>query len=217
MVKISLVLCVLAIFAFAEVVNSKTIAPAPAVDCSTIIFSMADCLTFVTSGSKVTKPEGACCSGLKTVLKADAQCICEAFKNSGSLGVVLDIKKAMTLPAACGVSAPSIDKCGLALSPAGAPVWNSDLMKIFPADYLGPVNVYTRIHVNRAQSPSRTTVLPPTSAMFSPVPSPAAEDAAGGFQIEAPAPAPKPSDASTTMISSFALLVSLVAASYSLF
>ncbi|XP_026429532.1 non-specific lipid-transfer protein-like protein At5g64080 [Papaver somniferum] len=189
MVKISLVLCVLAIFAFAEVVNSKTIAPAPAVDCSTIIFSMADCLTFVTSGSKVTKPEGACCSGLKTVLKADAQCICEAFKNSGSLGVVLDIKKAMTLPAACGVSAPSIDKCGLALSPAGAP----------------------------AQSPSRTTVLPPTSAMFSPVPSPAAEDAAGGFQIEAPAPAPKPSDASTTMISSFALLVSLVAASYSLF
>ncbi|KAI3949301.1 hypothetical protein MKW98_023238 [Papaver atlanticum] len=191
MVKISLVVCVLAIFACAEVVNSKTTAPAPAVDCSTIIFSMADCLTFVTSGSKVTKPEGACCSGLKTVLKADAQCICEAFKNSGSLGVVLDIKKAMTLPAACGVSAPSIDKCGLALSPGGAP----------------------------AQSPSRSTVLPPMSSpdMFTPAPSPTAEDATGGSQVEAPAPAPKPSDASTTTISSLALLVSLVAASYSLF
>ncbi|KAI3869041.1 hypothetical protein MKW92_045625 [Papaver armeniacum] len=192
MVKISLVLCVLAIFACAEVVNSKTTAaPAPAVDCSTIIFSMADCLTFVTSGSKVTKPEGGCCSGLKTVLKADAQCICEAFKNSGSLGVVLDIKKAMTLPAACGVSAPSIDKCGLALSPAGAPV----------------------------QSPSRSTVLPPMSSpsMFTPAPSPTAEGPTGGSQVEAPAPSPKPSDASTTTISSLALLVSLAAASYSLF
>ncbi|KAI3996374.1 hypothetical protein MKX01_026842 [Papaver californicum] len=187
MVKISLVVCVLAIFVCAEVVNSKTTtAPAPAVDCSTVIFSMADCLTFVTSGSNVTKPEGGCCSGLKTVLKTDAQCICETFKNSGSLGIVLDIKKAMTLPAACGVSAPSLDKCGLALSPGGAP----------------------------AQSP-RSIVLPPTSSstMSSPAPTPVAEDNPAGSQVTAPAPAP--SDASTSSVSSFALLVSLVAASYS--
>ncbi|MCL7024238.1 hypothetical protein MKW94_012354 [Papaver nudicaule] len=191
MVKISLFLCVLAIFACATVVNSKT-APAPAVDCSTIIFSMADCLTFVTSGSKVTKPEGACCPGLKTVLKTDAQCICEAFKNSGSLGIVLDIKKAMTLPAACGVSAPSIDKCGLALtlSPGGAP----------------------------AQSPTRSIALPPTSSgttSLAPASAPAQDTTTGSSQVAAPAPAP--SAASTSTISSLALLVSLVAASYSLF
>ncbi|KAK8616215.1 hypothetical protein V6N13_017773 [Hibiscus sabdariffa] len=77
------------------------------------------CLTFVSSGSKASKPEGKCCSGLKTVLKSGPECLCEAFKSSASFGITLNVTKAMALPAACKVSAPSATSC--ALSPAGAP------------------------------------------------------------------------------------------------
>lgn len=60
----------------------------------------------------MAKPEGTCCSGLKTVLKTDAECLCEAFKSSASLGVTLNITKASTLPASCKLHAPSIANCG---------------------------------------------------------------------------------------------------------
>ncbi|KAG6414908.1 hypothetical protein SASPL_122284 [Salvia splendens] len=97
-------------------------APAPAVDCSSLVLNMADCLTFVTAGSTAKKPEGTCCSGLKTVLKTDAECLCEAFRNSAQLGVTLNISKALTLPAACHVSAPSVSNCGLSIGSGSAPV-----------------------------------------------------------------------------------------------
>ncbi|MBA0562068.1 hypothetical protein Golob_007146, partial [Gossypium lobatum] len=87
-------------------------APSPSsVDCSSLILNMADCLSFVSSGSEVSKPEGTCCSGLKTVLKTDAECLCEAYKSSASLGVTLNVTKAMTLPALCKVSAPPLTNC----------------------------------------------------------------------------------------------------------
>ncbi|KAJ7946698.1 Non-specific lipid-transfer protein-like protein [Quillaja saponaria] len=118
--KFSLILCVLAIWAvdFAYCAHH---APAPSVDCSSLILNMADCLSFVSNGSTVLKPEGSCCSGLKTVLKADPACLCEAFKSSAQLGVVLNITKAATLPAACKVSAPSVTNCGLSVNPSAAP------------------------------------------------------------------------------------------------
>ncbi|XP_052109385.1 microtubule-destabilizing protein 60 [Arachis duranensis] len=96
-------------------------APAPAVDCSSLVLTMADCLSFVTNGSTTTKPEGNCCSGLKSVLKTAPQCLCEAFKSSGQFGVVLNVTKALALPAACKVSAPSASNCGLSETPAAAP------------------------------------------------------------------------------------------------
>ncbi|KAI3445712.1 hypothetical protein Pfo_002377 [Paulownia fortunei] len=85
-------------------------APAPAVDCSSLVLNMADCLSY-----------GTCCSGLKTVLKTDAECLCEAFKNSAQLGVTLNVSKALALPAACHVSAPSISNCALSSGPGAAP------------------------------------------------------------------------------------------------
>ncbi|XP_044462656.1 non-specific lipid transfer protein GPI-anchored 31-like [Mangifera indica] len=96
-------------------------APAPAVDCSSLIVNMVDCLSFVSAGSTETKPAATCCSGLKKVLKTDAECLCEAFKSSASLGVTLNVTKALTLPDACKVSTPPASKCNLSLSPAGAP------------------------------------------------------------------------------------------------
>ncbi|KAL1224853.1 Non-specific lipid transfer protein GPI-anchored 11 [Cardamine amara subsp. amara] len=95
-----------------------------AVDCSSLILNMADCLSFVTSGSTVEKPEGTCCAGLKTVVRSGPQCLCEAFKNSASLGVTLDLSKASSLPSVCKVNAPPSARCGLSVSastPATAP------------------------------------------------------------------------------------------------
>ncbi|CAA3005271.1 non-specific lipid-transfer At2g13820 [Olea europaea subsp. europaea] len=105
---------------FTTVQSASNSAPAPAADCSSLVLNLADCLSFVTSGSTTKKPEGSCCSGLKTVLKTDAECICEAFKNSAQLGVTLNVTKALTLPAACHVSAPSVSNCGLTAG-GGAP------------------------------------------------------------------------------------------------
>ncbi|KAK7274655.1 hypothetical protein RIF29_15751 [Crotalaria pallida] len=96
-------------------------APAPTVDCSTLVLTMADCLSFVTNGSTTTKPEGSCCSGLKSVLKTAPSCLCEAFKSSAQFGVVLNVTKATSLPAACKVSAPSATNCGLSETPASSP------------------------------------------------------------------------------------------------
>ncbi|KAG8364129.1 hypothetical protein BUALT_Bualt19G0094700 [Buddleja alternifolia] len=103
------------------VTSAAQSAPAPAVDCSSLVLNMADCLSFVMAGSTTKKPEGTCCSGLKTVLKSDAECLCEAFRNSAQLGVTLNVTKAMTLPSACHVSAPSVSNCGLSGGGGAAP------------------------------------------------------------------------------------------------
>ncbi|KAK8562723.1 hypothetical protein V6N13_018710 [Hibiscus sabdariffa] len=118
--SLALSLFILSVFAVDAAHHAAAPSPSSSVDCSTLILNMADCLSFVSSGSKASKPDGACCSGLKTVLKSGPECLCEAFKNSASLGITLNVTKAMTLPAACKVSAPpSATNC--ALSPAGAP------------------------------------------------------------------------------------------------
>ncbi|OWM87749.1 non-specific lipid-transfer protein-like protein At5g64080 [Punica granatum] len=97
-------------------------APAPAVDCSSLVLTMADCLSFVSNGSTVDKPEGTCCSGLKTVLKTNAECLCEAFRSSAQLGVILNVTKALALPSACKVPAASAKRCDLSIAPASSPV-----------------------------------------------------------------------------------------------
>ncbi|KAK4803975.1 hypothetical protein SAY86_003792 [Trapa natans] len=101
--------------------SSPPRAPAPAVDCSSLVLTMADCLSFVSNGSTVDKPEGTCCSGLKTVLKTDAECLCEAFRSSAQLGVVLNVTKALALPSACKVSSASTSNCDLSIAPASSP------------------------------------------------------------------------------------------------
>ncbi|CAJ2652492.1 unnamed protein product [Trifolium pratense] len=124
--KFSLILCILAIWTLdlAQGGSTHHQAPAPSVDCTNLVLTMADCLSFVTNGSTTNKPEGTCCSGLKSVLKTAPSCLCEAFKSSAQFGVVLNVTKATSLPAACKVSAPSATKCGLSEvsdAPAAAP------------------------------------------------------------------------------------------------
>ncbi|KAH0989278.1 hypothetical protein GBA52_000761 [Prunus armeniaca] len=91
-------------------------------ECSDIIFGMADCVPFMTDGSKDTRPDGSCCPGLEMVLKASDDCICEAIESCTDLGIPLNMTKAMTLPAACGISAPnSFSQCGMKPTPKSSP------------------------------------------------------------------------------------------------
>ncbi|GAV59282.1 LTP_2 domain-containing protein, partial [Cephalotus follicularis] len=93
-------------------IASPSLAPAPKVDCSSIIYDMASCISFISKGSKDTKPEADCCNGYESVLNYNPDCICEAIKSSAQLGVDLNMTKATALPSACGVSAPSMSQCG---------------------------------------------------------------------------------------------------------
>ncbi|CAK9160480.1 unnamed protein product [Ilex paraguariensis] len=114
-------LCILAMWVVTSVDSAHHAAPSPAVDCSNLVLNLADCLSYVTNGSTVKKPEGSCCSGLKTVLKTNAECLCDAFKNSAQLGITLNVTKALTLPSACHLSAPSVSNCGLSVAPGASP------------------------------------------------------------------------------------------------
>ncbi|XP_022725466.1 non-specific lipid-transfer protein-like protein At5g64080 isoform X1 [Durio zibethinus] len=134
----ALIFAVLSIWAV-DAAHHHASAPAPSssVDCSSLILNTADCLSFVSSGSQVSKPEGTCCSGLKTVLRADPECLCEAFKSSASLGVTLNVTKALTLPTVCKVSSPSATTCAISLTPAGAPGVQPSTTAGAPTTFLG--------------------------------------------------------------------------------
>ncbi|XP_058085371.1 non-specific lipid transfer protein GPI-anchored 11-like [Magnolia sinica] len=122
MAKLMLALCVLGMWAvMVHVGAAPSSAPAPAPDCLSVLVEMADCLTYVQNGSTVSKPEGGCCSGFKSVLKKTPICLCEAFKNNNNLGIALNMTRAMMLPAACGVSTPPLSNCGAAGVPSAAP------------------------------------------------------------------------------------------------
>ncbi|KAK9126694.1 hypothetical protein Scep_015540 [Stephania cephalantha] len=98
-------------------------APAPSTDCSTIIYDMMDCVGYVTAGSNVTEPSKECCTGFKTVLKTDAECVCEAIKESAEMGIAVNNTRAKGLPSACGES--SAPDCGFpdsGDSPSASPV-----------------------------------------------------------------------------------------------
>ncbi|KAJ3673762.1 hypothetical protein LUZ60_005754 [Juncus effusus] len=124
--KQTFTLCLLSFLALILTINGADVAsPAPSVDCSSVILSMADCLTFVENGSTIAIPEKTCCDGLKIVLKQNPICLCETFKNSADFGIVLDMKKALTLPKACHVKTPPFSECNITLpgvtSPATSP------------------------------------------------------------------------------------------------
>ena len=98
--------------------QSPASAPAPSsVDCTNLILSMADCLSFVSNDSTTAKPEGKCCAGLKTVLSTKAECLCEAFKSSARFDIVLNVTKALSLPSVCKIHAPPASNCGCQRSP----------------------------------------------------------------------------------------------------
>ncbi|KAL6964300.1 hypothetical protein U1Q18_035356 [Sarracenia purpurea var. burkii] len=109
---------VLAILVVGNVDSATPAAPSP-VDCSSVILNLADCLSYVSAGSTVKKPEGTCCSGLKTILDTSPECLCEGLKSSSSFGITLDMNRAINLPKVCHLTA-SPPTCQLGPGTGGA-------------------------------------------------------------------------------------------------
>ncbi|KAK4783812.1 hypothetical protein SAY86_018180 [Trapa natans] len=102
--------------------HHHSVAPAPAVDCTTLILDkLYDCLSFVSINSTITKPEGTCCTGLKTVLSTHAECLCEVYKSSSATIFPVNITKTLTLPSVCKLSTPSVSCLSSLLPPAASP------------------------------------------------------------------------------------------------
>ncbi|KAG2255676.1 hypothetical protein Bca52824_074970 [Brassica carinata] len=72
-------------------------------DCATVIFSMFDCLSFLTVGSKDRSPTKSCCDGVKTVLEYNPNCLCIALESSRDMGFELINRKALAMPSICNI------------------------------------------------------------------------------------------------------------------
>ncbi|XP_011074153.1 non-specific lipid-transfer protein-like protein At5g64080 [Sesamum indicum] len=95
--------------------------PSPALDCSTLIYDMIDCMPFLSNGGHQTKPDESCCSGLRAVVETDADCICYAVNSAAGLGLDINMTRAEALPSRCGVFTPPIDACIMSSTPGASP------------------------------------------------------------------------------------------------
>ncbi|KAK9734664.1 hypothetical protein RND81_04G155700 [Saponaria officinalis] len=104
-------------------VTALSPAPSPEADCTTLVYNMSDCLTYVEKGSNVSKPDKACCPELGEMLDTKPVCLCQLLGKSKDFPVELDVNRALDLPHVCGFSTPSASLCsGIAIGgPAAEP------------------------------------------------------------------------------------------------
>ncbi|KAF6154084.1 hypothetical protein GIB67_031345 [Kingdonia uniflora] len=96
--------------------------PSSGDDCSSLVYEMVSCLSFVGNNSTDSKPDVDCCNGLKTVVEANAECVCDSFSTAAQIGVSINLYKAAALPNACGVSLPPlVGTCGFSAQPSASP------------------------------------------------------------------------------------------------
>ncbi|KAJ0243106.1 Bifunctional inhibitor/plant lipid transfer protein/seed storage helical domain-containing protein [Hirschfeldia incana] len=79
-----------------------TPAPGPSnTDCSSVIYDMMDCLTFLTPGSNDTKPTKVCCGGIQSVVQYNPNCVCIGLASSKDMGIALNNTRALAMPTIC--------------------------------------------------------------------------------------------------------------------
>ncbi|XP_020202692.1 xylogen-like protein 11 [Cajanus cajan] len=86
--------------------------------CLMALTNMSDCLTYVEDGSKQAKPDKGCCPELAGLIDSNPICLCELLGKPESIGIKIDLNKALKLPSVCGVSTPPVSTC----SAVGVPV-----------------------------------------------------------------------------------------------
>lgn len=87
------------------------LAPSPGVDCFTYLIKLSDCLTFVETGSNLTKPDPGCCPELGNLVDTQPICLCQLLGNPGQVGISVDVDKALKLPSVCNVTTPPVSLC----------------------------------------------------------------------------------------------------------
>ncbi|KAL7174589.1 hypothetical protein ACSBR2_033770 [Camellia fascicularis] len=95
-------------------------------DCMSKLLNMSDCLTYVEAGSNLTKPDKGCCPELAGLVESDPICLCQLLGNtSATIGIQIELNKALNLPTVCAVQTPPISLCSGAMSPSPAASGNS--------------------------------------------------------------------------------------------
>ncbi|KAI6689347.1 hypothetical protein NL676_026175 [Syzygium grande] len=197
--------------------------------CSQIIYGMIDCISFLSAGGAATKPVASCCSGFKSVLKADADCICQAIKLAPQMGIKLNMTRAVKLPSDCGVSHFSVSKiCGLSDSAETPPAKSPKPSPKTPVSPPTKAPTPSPLPPTKSVAPSprtKTAPTPPATKIPFPSPkspisslpkskSPAPSSSAEGGLSQASAPAPtnlKSGSFSLSAGAGFAVIVSLCA------
>ncbi|KAF8114641.1 hypothetical protein N665_0035s0020 [Sinapis alba] len=83
---------------------SPVAAPAPGPsnsDCSSVIYDMMDCLSYITPGSNDTKPTKVCCGGILSVLQYNPKCVCVGLESSKTMGFAVNNTRARAMPTTC--------------------------------------------------------------------------------------------------------------------
>ncbi|CAL5203389.1 unnamed protein product [Lathyrus oleraceus] len=101
-----------------DTVGAPSPAGAAGDGCLTALTNMSDCLTFVEDGSKLRKPDKGCCPELAGLVDSNPICLCQLLGNSDSIGIKINLNKALKLPSLCGVTTPPVSTC----SAIGVPV-----------------------------------------------------------------------------------------------
>ncbi|KAA8550100.1 hypothetical protein F0562_001784 [Nyssa sinensis] len=96
-------------------------APSPSLGCTTYLVNTSDCLTYVEAGSNLTKPDKGCCPELAGLVESHPICLCLLLGHTDSIGIPIDLNKALKLPSVCDITTPPITLCSVAGYPIGAP------------------------------------------------------------------------------------------------
>ncbi|THG16780.1 hypothetical protein TEA_015968 [Camellia sinensis var. sinensis] len=97
--------------------------PGGAMDCMTSLANMSDCLTYVQAGSNLTKPDKACCPELAGLVESNPICLCQLLGNtSATIGIQIELNKALNLPTVCAVQTPPISTCAAVGYPVPGPM-----------------------------------------------------------------------------------------------
>ncbi|XP_073008316.1 non-specific lipid transfer protein GPI-anchored 12-like [Typha latifolia] len=119
-------IAIIAILCFAIMYAANAQAPVPTPsgpDCMTALFNLSDCLTYVEAGSKLKKPDKACCPELAGLIDSNPICLCELLGGAAaSFGISIDNARALGLPKVCHVETPPVSLCSVVGIPISAPM-----------------------------------------------------------------------------------------------
>ncbi|KFK24005.1 hypothetical protein AALP_AAs67745U000400 [Arabis alpina] len=204
---IFIVLCLLSLTDashFASPLHAPTISPTPAPshsDCSSVIYGMMDCLSFLLKGSNDSSPTKTCCDGIKTVLDYNPQCLCYAIKSSEAMGFTLDNTKAFAMPSTCNVN---VDPHCEVATPIASPSPSAEPPSPSPPTKKPP-------------SPSPPPKKPPTISPSSPTVTPSLPHVTKPPMPTTSSPAPSPSKSSSGNLSASKLfLAAIIVSSFAL-
>ncbi|GAB2294826.1 hypothetical protein Dimus_029019 [Dionaea muscipula] len=111
--------------------------------CTNVLTSLSPCLNYITGSSST--PSSGCCTQLASVVKSQAQCLCEVLNaSSSSLGININQTRALDLPSICTVQTPAISQCSSSQAsspnPSGSPTVSAESPSSVPSSGSGSSN-----------------------------------------------------------------------------